>query len=257
MRYVFLCFFFFTASQAFLFAQESEKHPLRIAVAANAREALEEIAALYEDETGQKIDFISGASGQLAVQIQNGAPYDLFFSADYAYAEMLVKAGKTRGMARHYATGSLVLWSRTEVKTKSIAQLLAEASKIAIPDARFAPYGKAVECYLKEHELWDKHKGKFVYANSISQVNRFIGTGAVSLGFTARAAVQGEKTVLKMNYQPLPHCDEISLAQYAVEIKHGKINSSAASFLHFTLENPRAQALWKKYGYSIPYATSR
>jgi len=253
MPYFFsLLLLFFAASPRVIFAQDQSNSPLRVAVAANAREALEEIATHYTAKTGQKVDFISGASGQLAVQIQNGAPYDLFFSADRAYAEMLVKAGKTQGATQHYATGRLVLWSSKALGTESVAALLEKATKIAIPDARFAPYGKAAECYLRSHNLWEKHKSKFIYGRSVSQTNRFIATGAVSLGFTARAAVKSNNKVSPKNYRALPSCEKVSLAQHLVQVKQENTHTKAKDFLNFVLKNKVAKSVWEKYGYSIP-----
>lgn len=174
----------------FLFYSCSDKkaEKLTIAVSANAQFAFQTIAEEYRKKENIQIDLISGSSGKLAAQILQGAPYDIFISADTEYPDFVYrKLGKSE-LPLNYAKGSLVLWSSSLNYEVNKELLMSEnIMKIAIANPETAPYGKACLEVLRTLKYYEKLKDKLVFGESISQSAQFIQSGAVQIGFTARS----------------------------------------------------------------------
>lgn len=158
---------------------------LVIACAANMKAPLDSLAIIFEQETGIPCEITSGSSGMLTTQIMNGAPYDIFISADVNYPTSIYENGNGK-KPFVYATGRLVLAvdKRSNYQSLEEALLDPELKRIGIADKRFAPYGSATEEVLVNAGIKEAIKGRVVIGESIGQINQYLTTGAVDAGFT-------------------------------------------------------------------------
>lgn len=169
---------------------------LKVAGAANMSAALGEIGPAFEKATGSKVVFSFGASGLLAKQVAEGAPFDVFVSADVGFVDRLVRDGladaKTKAV---YARGSLDLWWRkdaTVAAPKSLSDLVdPRFKKIAMANPELAPYGKAAKEALVALKVWDKVQSRVVYGENIKQAMQFAQTGNAEVAFVAHALSVG------------------------------------------------------------------
>ena len=228
---------------------------LTVAVAANVQYTFEEIAAAFEKETGIAITPVIGSSGKFTAQIENGAPFDVFLSADMDYPQTLETEGLTHNAPKIYAYGTLVLWMMTDVDLSKGIQALADprVKKVAIASPKTAPYGRQAVNALKHYNLYPEVQKKLVYAESIAQTNQFIAAQAADVGFTAKSVVlapnmkdQGRWIeVEKDAYEPI--------AQGAVILKHAEKGNldNARKFFDFFFSDT-AREIFAKYGYVNP-----
>ena len=229
--------------------QPSEK--LEIAAAANMQHPIKELMAVFEKETGIASTVSVASSGKLTNQIKNGAPYEVFLSADMSYPEDLYKNGFTPQPAKPYAYGKLVLWTATD-EEPSIALLKEERIKhIAIGNPRLAPYGIAAQEVLEYYKLYESLKEKYVFGESITQVNQFISSGAAEVGFTALAVVKSPSNQDVGKWIAIPDSLYSPIGQGAVLIKHkGEVSEQAQKFYDF-LYSDNGREILSKYGYSF------
>ena len=209
-----------------------------------AMEALEEA---FEEKSGIEIEVILGSSGKLTAQIQQGAPYDLFLSADNEYAITLSQNELTVGPPQVYARGQLVLWSLKENLLVSIESLEEdEIEHIALANPKTAPYGKAADEVLKKLRSVDQLVPKLVYGESISQVNQFIATQAADIGFTSKSTVIANP---RGNWITIPDSLYSPIEQYMVIIKNQRgMKYQADAFAAFLLSK-EGQEILNKFGY--------
>ena len=181
-----------------MFSCTSTNEPkLTIAVAANAKETLSEIAKEFSLETGIKTVIVSGSSGKLTAQIENNAPFDLFFSANMKYPNYLFEK-KLSSKPILYAKGSLVVCTMNKnLQNLSIDSLLKYSRKIAIANAKNAPYGIAALEFLNTLDS-SLYIGKLITSENISQTNQFILEQAVNIGFTSKSSMENKK--MKKSY---------------------------------------------------------
>jgi molybdate transport system substrate-binding protein len=222
----------------------------KVAVAANFTEPAKEIAAKFEAKTGDKVTLSFGSSGQFYTQIANGAPYEVFLSADSerptkAEAEGLAVAGSRFT----YATGRLVLWSKTPGLVDAKGAVLAKGGfeKLSIADPKAAPYGLAAVETLTKLKLYDTLKPKIVTGSSITQAFQYVQTGAAELGFVALSQVINEKGGSRWL---VPTADHTPIDQQAVLLKTGADSATAKAFLTY-LKSKDAKAIIKRYGYEV------
>ena len=221
----------------------------KIAVAANFTAPAKEIAALFKASTGDTVTLSFGASGQFVTEISNGAPYNVFLSADVDHAKKAEQAGLTVPNSRFtYATGHLVLWSENPNLVDEQGKILARGTftHVAIADPGAAPYGLAAVQYLKNKGLWAAISPKIVQGKSIAQVYQFIKSGNADLGFVALSQVIGKHEGSEWK---VPDADHAPITQQAVLIKQGAGNRVAKEFMDY-LKRPEAQAIIAKYGYN-------
>lgn len=232
-----------------LFSCQEESDTLRIAVAANMQSAAEELLNSFEQESGIQCELILGSSGKLTNQIINGAPFDVFLSADLTYPEKLLENNKAEGDISIYAQGELVLWSSKNGLTK---EDLMDADKIAIPNPEIAPYGKAALAYLQSEGLYEQLKSRFVFGESVGQTNQFIQSGSVSLGFTSLSSVLNNDQISKDSWILLEADKYPPINQGMVIIKKdGKTDySSAQKFKDFVISETGIRIL-KNSGYQV------
>jgi len=231
-------------------AGPTEAAETRVAVAANFAEPAREIAARFEAATGHKAVLSFGASGQFFAQIANGAPFDIFLSAD---AERPIRAEadglSVRGSRFTYATGRLVLWSRAPGLVDGGGAILARGgfAKLAIADPKTAPYGLAAVETLRRLGLSERLSPRLVTGTSITQAYQFTDTGAAELGFVALSQVVGHNRGSRW-IVPASHHSPID--QQAVLLKRGADNAAARAFMVF-LKGPEARTIIRRYGYEV------
>lgn len=222
----------------------------RVAVAANFTEPAKAIAAKFEARTGHKATLNFGSSGQFYTQIANGAPFEVFLSADAERPTRAEAEGLAVASTRFtYATGRLVLWSRTPGLVDARGAVLARGKfeKLAIAEPRSAPYGLAAVETLTRLGLQDTLKPKIVTGSSITQAYQYVQTGAAELGFVALSQVIAERGGSRWI---VPTSNHTPIDQQAVLLKTGAGNDAAKAFLQF-LKGPEAKAIVRRYGYEV------
>lgn len=222
---------------------------VKVAVAANFTEAVKEIGAAFETATGHKPVLSFGASGQFYTQITQGAPFEVFLSADRERPEKAVQEGyAVKGSQFTYATGRLVLFSKQKGFVTGEDTLRTGAfTRIAIANPATAPYGAAAVETMKALGVHDALSGKIVQGNNISQTLQFVDTGAAELGFVALSQVIGTDGGSQWI---VPEKLHTVIAQDAVLLKTGEANEAARAFLQF-LRGPEAKAVKEKFGYGV------
>lgn len=229
------------------------KQKVSVAVAANVQFAMEQLKSQFEKETGIEVDVTISSSGKFTAQIEEGAPYDVFVSADVSYPLELYKKSFTADAPKVYAKGSLVLWTMRNDLKPSIRELSAkEIKKIAIANPKIAPYGVAAEEVLKYYKVYDEVKNKLVYGESIAQTNQYITSMAADIGFTAKSVVLSNEMKGKGSWMDVDKKAYSPIAQAAVILKHGKDKNTNASqkFYNYLYSN-NAKAILKEYGYIV------
>jgi molybdate transport system substrate-binding protein len=226
-----------------------------MAAAASGRFAAEEIAATFQRSAGVEVKAVYGASGKLSAQIRNGAPFDVFVSADLAYPDSLRAWGHASGKAETYAFGKLVLWSAKGPDPERGMAILTDAAvtRIAIADPKAAPYGREAVKAMQRAGVYDKVHGKLVYGESISQVGQYVMTGNAEVGLSALSVVLSESARGKGKWKAVDSALYDPIAQGAVVTRYGRDNhpAEAARFLDY-LRSDSARAILAKYGYGLP-----
>lgn len=222
----------------------------QVAVAANFMAPAQEIAAAFKAATDDDAVLSFGASGQFYTQISQGAPFEVFLSADAERPEKAEAEGLTVAGARFtYAVGRLVLFSKTPglVDDRGAVLNSDRFTKLAIADPASAPYGAAAVETLKTLKLYDRLRPRIVQGANITQAYQFVQTGAAELGFVALSQVINEKGGSRWL---VPTTDHSPIDQQAVLLKTGAGNPAARAFIDF-LKGPAAVAIIKKYGYEV------
>lgn len=231
---------------------------ITIAAASDLNFALREIVAEYEKTTGNHVRLSLGSSGNFFAQIQNGAPFDLYFSADIAYPRKLEEAGLTvPGSLYQYAIGRIVMWATHESRidvTKGFEALREPTvKKIAIANPKHAPYGRAAVAAMEYSKIYDQVKDKLVLGENISQAAQFIESGACDIGIIALSLAIAPVMKSKGAYWEVPAEAHPALEQGAVILKSSKQQESARQFLAF-IKGERGQEIMKRYGFTVPSA---
>ncbi len=229
----------------------SNKH-LNIAAAANMQYALTEIISVYNAQNYTQHKAVFSSSGKLNAQIKQGAPFDIFISADMKYAQDLFESGFSTNPPKVYAYGTLVMWSYNSSFKASLQTLQTESVKhIAIANPRTAPYGRATKEYLDSKKLYTALEPKFVYGEGVGQTNQFITSGAAEVGFTAKSVVLSGLMKDKGVWIEIDKSLYAPIAQGFIIIKKSKHSVEADKFSYF-LHSESAQNILKKYGYQVP-----
>jgi len=231
------------------------QNKITVAVAANMQYPMNKLKEKFEAQTGIKVEVILSSSGKLTQQIQQGAPYDVFISADTSYPQTLYKNQFSTASPRVYAKGLLVLWTTSnDIKpTKDLKVLLsAGVKKIAIANPKTAPYGAAAEDILKHYNIYDQVKDKLVFGESISQTNQFIASQSADIGFTAKSVVLSDEMKGKGKWNDLDTKAYAPIAQAAVILKHGaETNKDASEKFYNYLYSKAAKEIFKQFGYIV------
>ena len=233
---------------------------ITVAAAADLSTAMPEIAAAYTRQTGQAVKLSFGSSGNLTTQIQNGAPFDVFFSADEGYpAQLIEKDLAVKESLYRYAIGRLALWVpnhvAVDVQKLGIQALLDPAvKKIAIANPQHAPYGRAAEAALKKLGVYDQIAGKLVLGENVSQTAQFVESGNAQAGMLALSHALSPSLKDKGHYWTVPLDAYPTLNQAAVVLSKSKQPEMARKFLEF-VRGPEGTSLLKRYGFSLPEET--
>jgi molybdate transport system substrate-binding protein len=230
---------------------------IAVAVAADLKFAMGELAANFEKQTGTRVNVTYGSSGNFFSQIQNGAPFDLFFSADVEYAKKL-EAGRLAepGTLYNYAVGRIVIWMPQGAKVDLSAQgmnalLDAAIQKIAIANPAHAPYGRAAVAAMKKAGIYEKVESKLVYGENISQATQFVQSGnaqagiiALSLAISPAMKDSGKMWLIPAELHP-------PIEQAAVVVKSSQKKEAATAFLEY-IRSAAGKAVMDKYGFTTP-----
>ena len=225
---------------------------LRVAVAANLQGVIKVLAKDFKEKTGIEVEPIIGSSGNLATQIKNGAPFDVFLSADITFPESLFNEGFSNKAPEVYAYGSLVIVSTQDIGFENWERLLLSPriNKIAIANPKIAPYGKAAEEALTKKGIWTSVQPKIVQGESIAQVNTYITTGVAEVGFTTQSLIKDSEGKTKLYWKLIDPKSYTPIKQGMVIIKATKNIAEAEKFYQYIL-SADAKKILKEYGYGV------
>ena len=229
---------------------------ITVAAASDLTFAFKDVAANFQKQSGDSVKLSFGSSGNFFSQIQNGAPYDLFFSADISYAKKLEAAELTEpGTLYQYATGKIVLWvpagSALEVN-KGLAILTDPAiHKISIANPEHAPYGRAAVAAMQHQGIYDQLKDKIVMGENISQAAQFVQSGNAEIGIIALSLALAPTMKDKGKYFEIPSGDYPAIEQAVVVLKSSKKKDVAKKFIAF-LRQPESVEIMQRYGFVVP-----
>jgi molybdate transport system substrate-binding protein len=229
---------------------------LSIAAAANLSFVLGDLDAQFQRaQPDTHVTVAFGASGSLVAQIENGAPFDLFLSADMDFpAALIARGGAEKESLTKFAVGRLVLWTtRPQVEVASLAGVVHSPAvlKLAIANVKSAPYGRAAQQALMKLGLWADAQPKLVVGESISQTAQFVETGNADAGFVAMSLVLAPKLKDRGKWIEVPADLYAPLDQGAVITHRGRDNAAAKRYLDFLL-SPAAQEILARFGYRSP-----
>ena len=228
-----------------------------VAAAADLKFALEEVANKFKQETGREVRLNFGSSGNFARQLQQGAPFEMFMSADEGFVFQLADAGKTVDRGALYAEGRIVLFVPKGSSLKADAQFsdlraaLAEGriQKFAIANPEHAPYGRAAEQALKGQGLWDAIQPKLVLGENVSQAAQFATSGSSQGGIIAYSLALAPEVSQLGSYAVVPSEWHAPLRQRMVLMQTA---SAITKDFYRYVQMPAARVVFRKYGFGLP-----
>lgn len=223
-----------------------------VAVAANFVPPFREIAIEFEHSTGHQLQIVGGSSGNFYSQIKNGAPFDIFFSADAERPHLLEDEGLgVKDTRVTYAIGRLVLWSPDADFIKGEETLRVNTIKrLAIANPKTAPYGLAATQTLQKLDLWERLQPHIVMGENIGQTMGFIESGNVQLGFVALSQVMSPKVKGQGSRWDVPTNLHEPIRQDVILLTKGKENQAAKALIEF-MSSPQAKKIIERYGYEL------
>src|SRR6266404_1347904 len=238
-----------------------EAQEMTVAAAADLQFVMRDMTARFQKESGKSVKLIYGSSGNLFQQIQNGAPFDMFFSANLDYAKKLGTAGLTEpGTFYQYAVGKIVIWvpkdSKLDVSSGLQALLNPAIKKIAIANPQHAPYGQAAVAAMKKENVYDKVADKLVLGENISQTAAFVISGSADVGIVALSLALSPNMKDKGRYAEIPTSDYPHIEQACVVLKSSQQKDTAKAFLTF-IKTPAVADLLRTYGFDVPSGSPR
>ena len=227
---------------------------LSIAAAADLKFAMADLIATFQkNHPADAVEASYGSSGVFTAQIRQGAPFDLFFSADSSYPSRLVQEGMAASAVQPYATGRLVLWgARRDASRMTLADLTDPSiERIAIANPKHAPYGRCAVEVLRNAGLWPKVQEKLVYGENIAQTAQLVATGNATVGLIALSLARHPKIARQGSYLLIPENLHTPLVQGFIITRHGKDNPLAQSFATF-MESAAAHEILQDHGFMLP-----
>jgi molybdate transport system substrate-binding protein len=230
---------------------------LTVAAAADLQPALREIAALYDKNGAARLALVFGSSGNLATQIEHGAPYDVFMSADLEYPRRLESQGlAVLGSLTTYAVGSLVLWapktSALDVRHLGFKALTAPGVRIiAIANPEHAPYGKAAVAAMRWAKLYEPLKSRLVLGENVAQAAQFVASGNAQVGIIPLSLTLAPEFARTGQWWELPPESYPPIIQGAVVLRKSGNQKAAEEFVGF-LKSAEAAAIFRRHGFKIP-----
>jgi molybdate transport system substrate-binding protein len=229
---------------------------VNVAAAADLKFAMAELAAQFEKASGAKLDVTYGSSGNFLTQIENGAPFDLFFSADSEYPKKLEAAGLAEpGTLREYAVGRIVIWTPSDNEINAAIdgwkRLLAQrVKKIAIANPEHAPYGRAAVAAIKKAGIYEQVKDKLIYGENISQAAEFVQSGNAQAGIVALSLALSP-AMKNGNRWEIPADSYPPIKQAVIVLKASKNKDASRRFLEF-VGGPQGREILQRFGFSVP-----
>lgn len=238
------------------FCQFCAAQAITVAAAADLQFAMQDVAAGFQKATGNEVKLIYGSSGNFFQQIQNGAPFDMFFSANLDYAKKLESSGLTvSGSYYQYAKGKIVVWVANDSKIdihSGLKSLLDPAvQKIAVANPQHAPYGQAAVSAMQSEGVYDKVKDKIVTGENISQTASYVVSGAADVGVVALSLALSPNMRDKGRYAEIPAAEYPPIEQACVILNSSKDKEAARRFLSYIKTAAVAETL-KRYGFAVP-----
>lgn len=236
-----------------IFASGAIADEVKVAVAANFTAPIQALAPAFEKATGHKLVASFGATGQFYAQIKNGAPFDVFLSADDSTPAKLEKEGDSVPGSRFtYAIGSLVLWSADAgyLDDTDSALKAGQFKHLSIANPKAAPYGLAATQVLDKLGLSEAVKGKLVEGQNITQAHQFVSTGNAELGFVALSQVYKDGKVTSGSAWIVPDAMYDPIRQDALILKQGANNPAATALVEY-LKGPEAAKVIESFGYKL------
>ncbi len=234
---------------------------LAIAAAADLNFAFKEIVEAFEKTTGSHVKLSLGSSGNFFSQIQHGAPFDLYFSADVRYPQKLIESHHAVADSLYrYAIGRIVVWvpngSPLGIEGRGMDALLDPAiRKIAIANPKHAPYGRAAVAALRHFRVYDRVKDKLVYGENVSQAAQFVASGAADVGIVALSLALAPPMKAAGRHWEVPATAHETIEQGAVVLKTAKNPDGARAFLTF-VRGAEARQIMTRYGFVLPERTA-
>lgn len=233
------------------------QRPATVAAASDLKFALDEVAAAFTQDTGARLNLVFGSSGTLTRQIVDGAPFELFLSADEAFVEKLAAAGVTQGRGQLYAIGRVALFVPTgspltaDPEMHGLAALLAakRVTRFAIANPAHAPYGRAAEAALRKRALWQPLQPFLVLGENVAQAAQFATAGDAVGGLIAHSLALAPPLRDKGTFALIPEADHPPLRQRMVLLT--RAGPIAERFYRY-LQEPAARAILTKYGFALP-----
>ena len=219
-------------------AWSASAQEITVAAASDLQFAMPELVRGFEQQTKARVKISYGSSGNFFSQIQNGAPFDVYFSADISYPQKLEAAGLTEpGTLRKYATGRLVIWVRNESRldlSKGLRVLYdPSVKKIAIANPAHAPYGRAAVAALQSEKLYDNVASRLVFGENISQTAQFVETGNADAGLIALSLAIAPAMKAKGRYVEVPSSAYPAVEQACVVLKSSRRKDLARQLLEY------------------------
>ena len=240
---------------ALLLLTQADAEPLTIAVASNFTRPAQELAAGFQEISGNAVRLTTASTGKLYAQIANGAPFDVLLAADADRPKMLEEAGiGVAGTRFSYAIGSLVLWSRDLALADENCRALLEnldSRRLAIANPLTAPYGVAAMQFLQAANLWESVEPQLVYGENIAQTLHFVVSGNASLGLIARAQATDKRLPKAACQWSVPASMHKPIEQQAILLQRATDNDVATDFLSY-LRSAAARELIAAHGYEVP-----
>jgi molybdate transport system substrate-binding protein len=232
--------------------------PVRIAAAADLTFALEDVTARFERETHEHVDVVLGSSGTLTRQLLDGAPFELFLSADESFVDMLAAAGLTRDRGVLYAVGRLVIFAPTgspmavDARLEGLQTLLRHGGvkRFAIANPEFAPYGRAAQAALQARGLWDRIRPSLVLGDNIAQAATFAASGDAVGGLLAHSLVLAPPMQGRGTFAVVDDSLHPPIRQRMVLMKRA---SATAERFYAYLQSPPVRVTLEQYGFSLPH----
>jgi molybdate transport system substrate-binding protein len=237
-----------------MLASTAHAEKITVAAAADLKFAMDEIVTGFnKNHPGDEVQVVYGSSGKFHTQIQQAAPYDLYFSADIGYPRELARQGLAASEVKPYAVGRIVLWSAEMDATKMTLANLADLkiTKIAIANPKHAPYGKRAEEALRSAGLWEKVQPKLVFGENISQTAQYVQTGNAQVGIIALSLVLNPELSKKGGYYLIPDTMHNPLEQGFIITKRGANKPLAKKFADF-ISTQQVRGIMTKYGFVLP-----
>ncbi len=238
---------------AALLSVAAQAAEVKVAVAANFAQAMKEIAAEFEKDSGHKVNLTQGATGKFYAQITNGAPFEIFLSADDETPARLVSEGKAvPGTQFTYAVGRLALWSPDANLVDQGGGIL-KTDKfrfLSIANAKVAPYGRAAVQTMQKLGVLTAIEPRVVQGESITQAHQFVSSGNAQLGFVALSQVWENGKLKSGSAWIVPESMHEQLKQDVVLLNQGKGSKAAQSLLDY-LKSDKAKKLIDRYGYKL------